>query len=613
MKKSILLSLLLMIGVMAYADATGQKCREAIPLGKNYTEEVKAGQTIWYSAWTFDLPLSVYFAPTKGEGQPAPEVEMDFSCVSGYYTDPILCSLFCKTSGGSGIDMGLPHKPTLNSTKLDDGTFVYYLSLGKRYRDLLLQVGISYNVEVYVKVHYLCDGTITLTPDDLFTNCMDGAKFMHIGDPLNDTVQVAANDTNRHVIFPFLQWQEDTIIYKWTGNAPCEVVVANTCDFLVYNLTDENIIDRKTIAPGDSVKIKATAIYDWVHNPDYPNEAGMYFAKIKSEEPGVLKIKKAAQAAPDGGATLLRFDRTYALDANSQAIYAIPRSWDVNVKLTAPTSHLFTMVLSSTADFGESDTLKIYNFDKSDNGRWKGIFGTDLKNSWNKVPSGQHYLYIRFICTEATTITPERWAVSECYESTADKLVVPGQVITVAKNSTVVYRFAYPQWVGGDMTIEFALNKNCFVYIADTCKMNINKGEEEVDYWLKYKALTKSSAPLVITADEIASWKDKIDVEGNFYALFSTSENSTNRKLTFTSTAPEDKDPEYPRVTIAVECDEDKNVFVHVSEDQPIVVTDVTDTKVDEWEAVVGEKHALNLQPGTYTISGKNDKIVVNL
>ena len=103
MKKSILLSLLLMIGVMAYADATGQKCREAIPLGKNYTEEVKAGQTIWYSAWTFDLPLSVYFAPTKGEGQPAPEVEMDFSCVSGYYTDPILCSLFCKTSGGSGI------------------------------------------------------------------------------------------------------------------------------------------------------------------------------------------------------------------------------------------------------------------------------------------------------------------------------------------------------------------------------------------------------------------------------------------------------------------------------------------------------------------------------
>ena len=83
---------------------------------------------------------------------------------------------------------------------LDDGTFVYYLSLGKDYRDLLLQMGISYNLEVFVKVTYKSNGKIAMAPDDMFTNCMDGAKFMHLG----DTVRVAAKDKERHVIVPYV-------------------------------------------------------------------------------------------------------------------------------------------------------------------------------------------------------------------------------------------------------------------------------------------------------------------------------------------------------------------------------------------------------------------------
>ena len=73
----------------AYAQGMGTSCRTAIPMGNDYQAQVKNGQTVWYSAWTFDLPLTVTFAP-KSKTDPAPEVEMDFSCTSGYYRDSIL-------------------------------------------------------------------------------------------------------------------------------------------------------------------------------------------------------------------------------------------------------------------------------------------------------------------------------------------------------------------------------------------------------------------------------------------------------------------------------------------------------------------------------------------
>ena len=599
----------LLIGACApaYAGLPGSSCTDAIQFGENYSVHVQSGQTIWYTASTFDLPLTVTFAPDFGKNEPAPDVEMDFTCLPGYYRDSILCSMFCKTSGGSGVSIDMPHKPKLSTKTLDDGTFVYYLSLGKKYRDLLLQMGISYEVDVYVKVTYKCDGTISLAPDDLFTNCVDKAKFMRIGDSKNDTVKVAAKDKNRHVIIPYVQWQEDTIIYKWTGTAPCTMSVANTCEFDPLDTNDDNIIQKENdIQPGDSIKTEATVIYDWVHNPLYPNEAGMYFAKFYTEGTGTMKITKAKQAVPDGKATLLRFGKTYALDANTNAIFAIPRSWNVDVKLSTPTSHVFSMVLSPTTNF-EGEAFKSYSFDRANNGHWLGILGSELETFWAKVPANRHYMYVRFSCSEATTITPDRWNVSDCYSSTTKNVLVPGSEITIKKQSEV-YRLAYPQWKGGDMTIKFALSADCFVYLADTCGMTRTK--EDAPYLLKYKEKVKSSQPLVITAEDIASWgeRERIKNEGYFYAIFYTEANSTNRKLTFTTDAPEETDPVYPTSTVAVVCDGTK-VVVSVSEEQHITIWSVTDEKVAEWDAVPDDPHEVNLTPGTYVLEGKSDKI----
>jgi hypothetical protein len=185
-------------------------------------------------------------------------------------------------------------------------------------------------------------------------------------------------------------------------------------------------------------------------------------------------------------------------------------------------------------------------------------------------------------------------------------VVVPDAEITVKKQDATVYRFSYPQWKGGNMTIKFALNSDCFVYLADTCGMA--RTNENAPYWLKYKAKVKSSQPLVITAEEIASWADKIDEEGYFYALFYADVSSTNRKLTFTTEAPEETDPVYPASTVSVVCDGTK-VVVNVSEEQHITIMSASDEKVAEWDAVPDDPHEVNLTSGTYVLEGKSDKI----
>ena len=618
MRKVMLLTLMaMMTPVMLLAQQDGRTCSRAIPMEKNSEQEFtytvtsaspSSPKEVWFSAMTFDLPLSVYFAPEGGASAPAPDVEMDFSCISGYYENEILCSLFCRTGGSSGLGIEMPYQATLESQTLPDGTFIYYLSLGKRYRDLLLQMGITENLKVVVCVTFKSAGVLRLAPDNFFNNCMDGPKFMQVG----DTVQVQEKDKQRHVIVPYVQWQEDTILYTWTGTEPCQLTVANTCDFDPTDNENQDVIQFATIQPNSTLKTLATDIYKWVHNAEFPNQAGMYYAKFYSNSEGVITVKKAEQTPPEADATLLRYDRTYALDANSTAIYAIPRSWTLDVKFTTPTAHLFTMVLATSASFDDEVVLNKYAFSKTEEGRSTAIRGAELQKYWNALPKDKHYLYVRFICTEATTVTPQVWYMSDCYKNAANnsRIVGPNKSITIKKTNVDPYLFSYADWAGGDMTINFAINSDCEVYFADTCGMNINK--PNMSYWLMYKAKVKSSSPLKIPAEEIAKWADRIDAEGCFYAIFYTSASSTNRKLTFTTNAPQDADPTYPATTIAVVCEGSK-IVVNVSEAQSIVVIDESGAEKAKWDAEPGTPYELNLPPGNYSLAGEKEKISLKL
>jgi len=589
----VLLCLMAAIGVKA---GDGSSCYNPITITKDFKVEITKPQTVWYTAWTYDLPLAVYFVPQHPD-DPAPEVMMDFGCTPGTYADPILCMLFCK---GGSITMEMPHKPALQEGTLDDGTFVYYLSMGKSYRDMLMKMGVDHNVQVFVKVTYKTSGTISIAPDDMFSNCMDGSKFIHFG----DTVNVQANDKKRHVVVPYVQWQTDSIRYIWNGTAPCMVTVANDCRVEPDDYYSENILDRKTIQPGCTLVVSNEQIRHLVHFED--NEAGMFFAKFYSTSLGVMKIEKIPMAPPRNGAQLLYYDKSVILMANdTNALYAIPRSWEKGTQFTVPTNHIFRMYIDENPDFTLDKARYAYQFKRADDGHRLTLEAGEIQDI---VKKASDYMYVRFVCTARTSLLVSEWEPSECMGHST--LVTNGETIYIRKNSYEDYfRFYYKDWEGGDISLKWTnTSATGNVFFGDTCSFEANP---QGPHTLKPVNVGRNKT-VTISADEIAAWKDRVDPDGFFYLRGNLTNAAYN--LSITSTAPEETDPTYPSATIAVACIEgSSDMTVRVSENQTIVIKDIAGSIIKQWDAEAGEAYTVTLPAGAYTLSGEAETIALKV
>lgn len=606
MKKTLLSIVLLMAGMAMYAALPGTTCSTAIAIDDNFRREISGPKTEWYSAWTFNLPLTVYFVP-QNESDPAPEVEMDFTCTPGIYTDSILCSLFCKTGGSSGIDMKMPHKPNLSTDRLSDGTFVYYLSLGKKYRDLLLQMGITNDLEVFVKVKYNSAGVISIAPDDMFTNCMDGHKFMQLG----DTVKVISEDKNRHVIVPYVQWQEDSIRYIWDGTASVEVAVGNVCDYDPIDGTNPNRLDYFVLQPKDTLKLTSSEIKHYVHEAE--SEAGMFYAKFYTKGTGTIKIERVPQDPPQGGATLLKYDRATPIDTAKR--YAIPYTWTTATRFDVPTNHIFRMYIGTTHDFAKADAIATYQFSRCDAGHWLGLQDAEMQALWTHTQA--QYLYLRFECTAETSLTPTKWYPSDCY--TKSTPLEKGKTYNINSNSSTIYRIYYPDWQGGDMSVAWNQNAECKWLISGNCEISTNQNAASViDYTIMQSKTTYTKA-----ASRIANrWEPNVDPDGFIYMRFYTTK-SGGGQITVTTTAPDEEDPApiiYPSATISVVCDGEPTsagqrliVRVSVEQDLSLYPGDPADmgsrTPLKTWHQTAGTTHALVLESGVYTLKGIDETI----
>ncbi len=598
-----------LIGICAHAHAQkdGSTCYKAIPIGKDYTVNISSAQTVWYSARTFDLPLAVYFIP-QNETDPAPEVEMDFSCTSGIYSDPIICMLFCK---GGTVTMPMPHRPPLDTTRVE-GQLAYYISMGKSYRDLLLKMGVDYNVDVVIKVTYHSAGSMSIAPDGMFSSCVEVDKIVHLG----DSIPVEANDKESYVIVPYVQWQYDSIQYEWTGTTPCILSVGNNCSFDPTSATDDAIMDggpnspSNPMQPGAKWKVTSGLLMDYVSDTvNYPNEAGMFFAKFYSSAPGGMKITKIPTLPPRADAIIMRYDHTYALNAHDTVVYAMPKTWVQDLQFTTPTTHLFRMYIASDPDFSQSHVIDSLLFSPSNDGHILGLLGTQLKEYWKKAID--QYLYVRFDCSEATTVTPALWKMSECVKKWS---VLPiGRDVQLQKgdyeSGQVYYRIYYASWRGGDVTFQWKSTQNgCTVYIGDNCSFAPSSTDEHVVIW---KSLSKNSR-WTIPASTIEEWGERVDEEGYLYVRFNA---KAAAKMLITSTAPAETDPEYPTATVIVGCDNSNQLYVEVKKAQTVIIKNEAGTAVKTFtDAQPDYKYFLSeLGSGTYTLQGETETITINL
>jgi hypothetical protein len=433
---------------------------------------------------------------------------------------------------------------------------------------------------------------------------MDGVKFMHLG----DTVNVKAQDTERYVIVPYIQWQNDSIRYIWKGDKRVTLsVMGKRCDFDPLDNSDENMLQRKHIQPGDTLKMTSADIKHYLEDNTKQKDGGMYYAKFYSNSAGVMKIERVPMTPPEGGAKLLSYGKETAIRANAfNDLYAIPLSWTTATLFSTPTDFIFRMYIGTTPDFTKETSIASYQFDKLPHGHRIGLSDHEMAALLSQAKG--KYLYVRFECAQATTILPTLWAPSDCVLKS--NLVKPAEPVSISAKSTANHRLLYSDWAGGDMTIEWKCQTGaCPFYVGDSC---IRATEEDPHVF--YNSRISKNNSVTISASDIASWASHVDGDGYLYMVFNPNNKGT---ITITTTAEEETDPpivepDIPHATIAVSCiDGDPHtLLVTVSVPQTLTVT-ADGTTVEQWEATPAEPHTLTLSAGQYTLTGTKEEILL--
>ena len=153
---------------------TGLTCEDPIPVDKSYVGTVNAGDELWYTASTWDLPMHVYFSPNIPDSKRSPEVMIDFTCDPGVYTDHKLDSVL-RILEAMNVYMPVEF---LCDKVVRDGKVEWDLSIDERYRDQLTEFGLTHNIQAFVKVYFPDGGEIRLTPDQQFQNCMENGRYV---------------------------------------------------------------------------------------------------------------------------------------------------------------------------------------------------------------------------------------------------------------------------------------------------------------------------------------------------------------------------------------------------------------------------------------------------
>ena len=516
--------------VSAFAQS-GTSCDDAIRLGSDYAAQITGAGPKWYVGNTFDLPMTVKFYP-QNNSDPAPSMEFDFTCTPGVYEDSILNSLFNPENSGY-VPMPATVVPV---EKTDDQNRKYYeVAMGEEKRNLLLWAGISYDVDVYIKVTYYGRGDINVTPDAEFSQCMDTKNWLLFGREL----EVEANDDETFFVAPFANWQQDSVRYIWQGNSSATVAMGTTCGFDPLDALDDRRVDVKEMnAGGDTVEYSNADIQhymQYMQDPGNTAKGGIFYVKVVSDEPGTLKIERKPETPPAGGAILLEYDQPNAIAANNSQLYAISRDWTIGTLFETPTGRVFKMYIGASEAFTTETAMGSCQFNRGDEGHWYGLTENELSSLWNQVPGEQKYLYVRFECTESTTMTPSAWTPSECYEKAT--LIEKNSTVDVAIKSKQIYRIFYADWKDGALTATWVGQRACKMLISGSCTIGTNVNVESV---IDYEEAMASGTAYARSISEMAEWGEYADADGYIYMRFYSDKAGT---MTLSTTAPEEEDP----------------------------------------------------------------------
>jgi hypothetical protein len=502
----------------------GLTCEDPIYVGDDYEGRVEGECELWFTATTYDLPLHVYFIPDADDSFWGPEVSIDFTCKRGVYDDPKLDSLVNMVSD---FNIKFPIEMLSEEDKLGQKT-VWSIDVQKSNREQLADFGITYPLQAFVKVTFYEAGTITMTPDTVFSSCMENAHYVTLG----DTLDISANDTERTFVFPYTEWQEDSIRFVWTGAEPAQVYVAvQECSFAPGS---SYVFDNFVVAQDAPHKLYSE---DMKAAITANKEGGLYYAKVVAPGAGQLVVEKIPMSAVEGDAQVLEHGTEIVLE---DILYCFPKTWTAT-QIVAATSKPLSVYVSNVAEFtasaNDANVLAVYDAHLEGANRAVYLSGKELSTLANDAKGD--YLYVRF-SSVATKVAIDQWNASECADESY--LLRPNKAQFIeAKSSIVVYRVRYADFSGYPLTIKWDSSNKLPIFISDICNYDLTTNNPAL--LVNPRPSITAGRDYVIDAATVDSWASRIGEDGYFYVRCNP---NNPGELTFTSDKPADETPVVP-------------------------------------------------------------------
>ncbi|MCI5680975.1 MAG: hypothetical protein MR293_03245 [Bacteroidales bacterium] len=522
--KSLLLSAILCMWggiVLSAAEPAGSSCDNPIALTEEYDAVISEPGTYWFSSWTYDLPVKVYYIPDDNTNTQPLKAYVDFTCTPGVYDDPNLVAL---TDMANGWGYSMPLEFVAKSTTID-GKPGYELMVEDTYRELMRQFDITYNVEAKVQVEIPAAGKVQLAPDSVFRKCIESSHWLQ----LPDTIGVSPSSSDSVFVMPVTDWKNDSIRMLWTGTEqPLSIWLGSSCDFEL-NTSDPNVIDYLILFPNTDehknhgyynyMDFSATDLQELITEF---GEGGLYYVKLVSAEKAKFVIDYKAMSEEMARAIPMEWDKSVAVSANDTAqCYYFCKDWNkYSVQWTVDVSDTIVAYFGTTPTFAiSSDDVhyvgKRYLYPQGD----RSVLALSSRElSSLSSATDMDFVFVRFDAPADVDITPSVWNVGDCANNSTE--ILPNDSLTLLANRPAdVYRIDYEKWRKGNMSIRWDGFSGLRTYLGDTCSFNLAASNVHV----LHSASLQKIDTMEITRDWWMSVSDRVDADGFLYFRFNTS------------------------------------------------------------------------------------------
>ena len=500
----------------------GLTCETAIPVDKSFEGTVPTAGTYYYSASTYDLPLTCYFYPETPVEQ-APKVYVDFTCNPGVYDDPNIIELL---DVGTGWGIALPMILTFTDEyDKNNNNYQYYsLSIGEFYRELMAQFNITYNVQAIVRLEAPCGGKVTLTPDTVFKSCVENSTWL----TLPSSVITQANYVSDSYVLPLADCKNDSIQFRWTGTStPVSLWIGETCDFKLSTTGDSAAIAHILLQPnaGNDEHIYSMTKQEVKDFISQYGLGGIYYVKMIAGEAAEVVLEKKPMSPEMQKAIPLQLNQTVPVFANAtEQVYYFPIEWENNSMYWS-----FATMANVTAYFSNNVTFEASSDDPS-------VFATYMvppvgseralklsSNQMSSICSNAHgdHVFVKFITNTRTTLTPSLWSAGYCAGKTNELYL--NQMVSLQRSATsTAWRVNIEEWAQQDVKLFWRGNGAIKMYLADTCAgFTLSASNQHVKYYREVKVATNGSRDtLTITKTELENLVQYADADGYLYFRF---------------------------------------------------------------------------------------------